>query len=129
MITLIKSWFNKHFSHPDAMLIILFILLGTIVLYFFGGMLAPVFGAIVIAYMLEGLVQYLFHRGLSRNFAVILSFAIFLAALLFVVIGLVPVVSKQDSSFLDDLPVDLSTASCNNSGVNISNSGDTLSKD
>ena len=104
MITLIKSWFNTHFSHPDAMLIILFILLGTLVLYFFGGMLAPVIAAIVIAYMLEGLVQYFFHRGLSRNFAVILSFAIFLTALLFVVIGLVPVVSKQVSSFLDDLP-------------------------
>ena len=104
MITLIKSWFKTNFSHPDAMLIVLFLFLATLILFFFGEMLAPVIGAIVIAYMLEALVQYLISRGLHRSYAVVVSFAIFLAALLFVVIGLIPIVSKQVSSFLDDLP-------------------------
>ena len=58
----------------------------------------------MIAYMLEALVQYFVSRGILRNFSVVLTFLVFLAALLFVVIGVIPVVSTQISSFLDDLP-------------------------
>jgi len=104
MIASIKSWFRDRFSHPDAVLIVIFLLVASTTIFFFGEMLAPVLGAIVIAYMLEALVQYFVKRSIPRIIGVFLSFFIFLAALLFIVIGIIPVVSKQVSNFLHDLP-------------------------
>ena len=104
MFDSIKNWLNAHFSHPDAVLIVFFFVVASTTIFFFGEMLAPVLAAIVIAYMLEALVQYFTAKAIRRIFSVILAFSMFLAAFLFFVIGVIPVISKQVSSFLHDLP-------------------------
>jgi putative permease len=81
-----------------------FLVASFILVFFFGGMLAPVLAALVIAYLLEGSVAYLESRGLSRIFAVSIVYTLFVTVLAFLVIGLAPVVSRQLSNFVQDLP-------------------------
>jgi putative permease len=69
-----------------------------------GGMLAPVLASMVIAFLLEGPVAYLERLFIPRIFAVIIVCLAFVAFLLFLVLGLLPVLSEQISQFFQQLP-------------------------
>ena len=104
MIEYVRDWYERHFSHPQAVLLVVFLGVGLAVVLFLGKMLAPLLASIVIAYLLEASVQSLERRGLGRLLAVTIVFCAFLAVLAFLVIGLAPIVSRQLSNFLHELP-------------------------
>lgn len=104
MFESVKEWYQRHFSHPEAVLLVVFLLTGFVIIIYFGKMLAPLLASVVIAYLLEATVQTLERRGCGRNLAVIVVFSLFLAVLAFLVIGLAPIVSRQLSNFVQDLP-------------------------
>ena len=104
MIELVSDWYQRHFSHPQAVLLVVFLVASFILAFFFGDMLAPVLAALVIAYLLEGSVAYLESRELSRIVAVLIVFTVFITVLAFLVIGLAPIVSRQLTNFVHDLP-------------------------
>lgn len=104
MIEYVSSWYKRHFSHPQAVLLIVFLLASFVTLFFFGQMLAPVLASLVIAYLLEGPVRELESRRLTRILAVIIVYLIFVAVLAFLVVGLAPIVSRQLANFVQELP-------------------------
>lgn len=110
MLEFLKDWYERHFSHPEAVLLVVLLLTGFIVVAYFGQMLAPLLASLVIAYLLEASVNSLERRGLGRILAVTLVFTVFLAVLAFLVIGLVPLVSRQLTNFVQDLPSTISHA-------------------
>ena len=79
---LITAWFNRNFSDPQVVILglALVILLAAVLL--FGRMLAPVLAAIVIAYLLDGLIAPLQYRGTPRIIAVLIVYLAFLLSLI-----------------------------------------------
>jgi putative permease len=73
-------------------------------MYFMGGMLAPFFAAIIIAYMLEGSISTLETKNIPRILAVNMVFILFVTFLAFLVVVLLPIISRQASQFFQDLP-------------------------
>jgi putative permease len=67
-------------------------------------MLAPVFASIVIAYLLEAVVIRLQLLGLPRLASVLLVFLLFLASLFFLFFGLVPMLIRQLTQLVQQLP-------------------------
>ncbi len=104
MIDVIKGWFEKHFSDPQAIILISILVLGAILVLYWGRILTPVLAGIVIAYVLEGLVCRLNHLGMPRFAAFLLSYALFITALSLVLFGLVPLVISQLSQLITDFP-------------------------
>lgn len=105
MLIVIKSWFRRYFSDPEA--VFLFFLLLTILLafMFFGKMMAPVVASIMIAYLLEWPVQQLLQRlKFPRLLAVSLVFTGFLALLAYAIFGLLPLLSEQISNLVSQWP-------------------------
>jgi putative permease len=100
----LKSWFKRTFSDPQVIILVLFLLIGAIVVFGLGRFLAPVFASIVIAYLLEALVFRLEQSGLPRLPVVILAFLLFLAILFFALFGLVPMLSAQLTSLVQQFP-------------------------
>ncbi len=100
----IKDWFRRYFSDPQAVLLtaLLAIVFGTI--YLLGNMLAPVLAAIVIAYLLEGVVRILERRGARRLGVVFLVFLVFMAFLLFLFFAVGPMLWVQTAQLLGELP-------------------------
>lgn len=98
------SWYRRYFSHPQAVLLVMLLAVSVLVLVVFGGMLAPVLAAVVIAYLLEGSVQTLERLGIRRLLAVTVVFFVFLALLSFFVVGALPILYKQLYTFVQDLP-------------------------
>ena len=104
MIDVIKGWFEKHFSDPQAIILVSILLLGAILVLYWGTILTPVLAGVVIAYVLEGLVCRLNHLGMPRFAAFLLSYALFVTALALILFGLVPLVISQVSQLVVDFP-------------------------
>ena len=104
MLDIVGIWYRRYLSHPQAVLLVLLLLIGAIVILYFGHMLAPALAAAVIAYLLEGTVNQLQRRGLPRLVAVAIVFTLFLAVLIFLLLGLMPILSRQVTNFIQELP-------------------------
>ena len=81
-----------------------FLLIGFLVVWWLGGSLWVVFAAIVIAYLLEALVQRLTRRGVPRLISVMLVFTLFMAGLIAALFGLVPMLIRQLTALVQAIP-------------------------
>jgi len=104
MIEVLKGWFHKYFTDPQAVLLAVLLLFGFTVVLTFGTMLGPVLIALVVAYLLDGLIQAMEQRGSPRLVAVLLVYILFLAILLFLLVGLMPLMSQQAADLIEALP-------------------------
>ncbi len=104
IIEVIKSWFEKHFSDPQAIMLVSILVLGLILLLYLGAVLTPVLAAVIIAYILEGLVKRITRLGVPRLISFLISYALFIAALALTLFGLVPLIISQVSDLVTDFP-------------------------
>jgi len=103
-VEIIRNWFHRHLSDPQVIGLAVVLLSGFVIMYAAGDMLAPVIASIIIAYLLEGLVTHLEGRGSPRLAAVIIVFSAFMAFLVFVTFGLMPLLSRQATQLVQELP-------------------------
>jgi len=104
MITLINNWLNRNFSDPQIIILSLMIIIGFFSIFMLGEMLAPVFAGVVIAYLLEGIVNGMQQCHVPRFPSVIIVFCVFLACMMLLTIGLLPALSRQIGQFVQQLP-------------------------
>lgn len=104
MFDFIQSWYRRYFTDPQAALLVVLIVISAIVLITMGKMLAPLFAALIIAYLLEGAVKKLERKNIARFWSVLIVFTLFLIFMLFMLLGLMPILSKQVSQFFQEVP-------------------------
>jgi putative permease len=104
----ITDWFKRYFSDPQIVFLTLFLLSGFGVVLTMGDMLAPVLASIVIAYLLEGIVSLLEHYSIPRLISVIIVFILFMVFVLLVALGLMPLLSRQVTDFVQQMPAMIS---------------------
>ena len=104
MIDVVKNWFEKHFSDPQAIILVVFLLLGAVLVLYWGKILTPVIASVVIAYILEGLVSKIKNFGVPRFVAFLISYTLFVTAVALILFGLVPLVISQVSQLIVDFP-------------------------
>ncbi|WP_126456191.1 AI-2E family transporter [Sulfuriflexus mobilis] len=109
MFEVIGSWFKRHFSDPQVVMLAVLLLFGFLVVIYLGEMLAPVLAGLVIAYLLEGLIGLLQRRGVPRLIGVWTAFLLFVVVLVFLIFGLVPLLSTQVAQFVKELPTMIAT--------------------
>lgn len=100
----IRDWFRRHFNNPQVVSLAVFLIVGFAGIMLFGDMLAPVLASVVIAYLLEGVVAALEQRGVRRVLAVSLVFVVFMAVLMFMLLGLLPRLSHQATQLIQAFP-------------------------
>jgi predicted PurR-regulated permease PerM len=101
---ILKDWFKRYFSDPQVVILALFLGLGFVGIFFFGRMLAPALTAVVLAYLLEGLVAKLQRLRLPRAAAVTTVYLCFLISLILGVVVLAPKLYQQVETFVVDVP-------------------------
>jgi putative permease len=107
-VELLKNWFRRTFSDPQVVLLALILVSGVLFFLGFGRMLWPVLASVVVAYLLEAGVQLLQRVGLGRVPSVLVIFLLFLASLVFLLFGVVPIISRQLTQLVGNLPTYLS---------------------
>ncbi len=103
-MNVLRAWFDRNFSNPQTVILALLLVGGFVVVFYMGSMLTPLLAAVVIAYLLEAIVQLAERRGAPRLPAVILVFLLFIVVFLFLMLWLVPVLSRQVAQLAKDLP-------------------------
>ena len=104
MIKLINDWYTRHFSDPQVAILAFLLLLGFGVVYFAGNLLTPPFAAVIIAYLLDGAVLFLRRFKVPQFVAMVLTFSVFMLCLLIVMFILAPLMFKQTTQFMLEIP-------------------------
>ena len=104
MTNAIRAWFERHFSDPQVIGLAAVLIGGFAIIFLAGEMLTPVIASIVIAYLLEGLIGVLERMRVPRLAAVIVVFVAFMTTLIFVMFGLLPLLSRQATQLVQQLP-------------------------
>jgi putative permease len=103
-MNLLTSWFKRTFADPQVVILGIVLVAGFAIILGLGRILAPFFASVVIAYLLEAAVTRLQKVGLSRLASVLLVFLLFLAGLFFLLFGLVPMLTRQLTQLVQQLP-------------------------
>ncbi len=104
MIKLLNDWYSRHFNDPQVAILALLIFVSATLLYFIGDILAPLLAAIIIAYLLDGVVLACVKHKIPRFIAIILTFSVFIIFLLVVLFILAPLIFRQGSDFVLEIP-------------------------
>jgi putative permease len=103
-LELLKNWFKRYFSDPQVVILGVVLLVGLFIVIGLGKWLAPMFTAIIVAYLLEALVTKLQRTGLPRMPAVIVVFLGFMALLFFLLFVVIPRISRQLTQLVQQFP-------------------------
>jgi len=100
----IGTWFKRHFSDPQVVLLWFLVLIGFLIIVLLGHMLAPVLASVAVAYLLQGLISILERIKIPRSVAVVTVFSGFMLFLAFLSIRLLPLLWQQFAEFFQQLP-------------------------
>ncbi|MEZ5537917.1 MAG: AI-2E family transporter [Thiolinea sp.] len=109
MIKLLNDWYNQHFSNPQVAILALLLLFGLAMVVFVGDILAPLLAAVIIAYLLDGGVDFMREFKVPRFISVVAVFSLFLLLLLIILFVLAPLLFKQATQFVLEIPGMLTT--------------------
>jgi len=107
---ILQKWMNKYFSDPEAVILALLLIGAILFIIFLGGMLAPFIAAIILAYLLEGLVVRLEKLHCPHWVAVILVFLLFIGIVAVSLFFLLPLLWQQTIALVTELPLMLNKA-------------------
>lgn len=104
MLRQFRSWYERHFSDPQVVILATVLLFGLGLIVFAGRILAPLIASVIIAYLLEGAVRILERHKLPRFAAVIVVFSLFLSLFISMMLLLLPLLAGQLSQLAQELP-------------------------
>lgn len=103
-MNIVTEWYHRYVSDPQVVILAVLLAAGSIIMLTLGQMLAPVLAGVVIAYLLDGVVEKLNRMGMPRLPAVVLVFLVFMTFVVFAVLWLAPRLSEQVTQLVRQLP-------------------------
>lgn len=104
-MNILREWYHRHFSDPQVVILAGILIAGLVVIVTVGDMLIPVLMGVVIAYLLDGVVEKCTRLHAPRISAVVLVFILFISFLVFATFWMVPRLSSQLTQLVQQLPV------------------------
>ncbi len=103
-MNIIRDWFNRYFSDPQVVLLVLLIVGAVLAIILLGNMLAPAIAAVVLAFLLDGPADWLRRRGVSNIISVTIVFVSFLTIAFIAFVAILPPITGQFAQFFGLLP-------------------------
>ena len=105
MFKFFKDWYESHLTDPNQVALALIILSITLITYILLSTVAPILVAIVLAYMLEGVVGRINESNqVRRESIVLIVYVSFLAIAIITLFLLVPIMLDQLTLLIKTLP-------------------------
>jgi putative permease len=104
MRKVLQRWVAQYFGTEEAVLLSVFLVASIIIVATLGDVLGPVIAALIFAFLLQGVVNALQNYGLSKIVAVLSTYILFLVTFITVLVVLIPIVGRQTSLLLKELP-------------------------
>ncbi len=104
MKKLLNDFLDRYFHDEESIILLVLLISGLAVLLLLGGVLAPLITAVIIAYLMQGLVNLLLKYGLSVRVAFGVVYTVFMSVFLLVLLYLLPRVWNQLRRLISELP-------------------------
>ena len=104
MKQVLSRWLGRYFGNEEAVLLAVMLLVSLAVMATIGGFLGPLFTALILSFLLQGVVNALQRAGASPRVSMVTSYVLFLMGLIAILVGLVPIVGRQMSLLLAEVP-------------------------
>jgi putative permease len=104
MLEIFNKWYDRYLFEEESVLLIVLVILSLILLATIGDILAPLLAAIVLAYLVQGVVNLLCRLGLPPWLGFALAFTVFMGAFFAVLLGLMPLVWRQSIGLITEVP-------------------------
>lgn len=104
MIHFSKKWSKRYFSNPQAVFLGLLLLVCLVLVVFMGHILAPVIASVIIAYLLQGVANYLIKWRIPRIWAVSIVYVGFVGIFLLAVLIAWPIIWQQLLKLYNEMP-------------------------
>lgn len=102
MINILKQWYHRYFTDPQTVMFAFILIFGALLIVVMNAHLMPILIGVIIAYLFEGFVVRL---HLNRAVGASIVTAIILAAILLMLFVLLPLLSRQVSELIRELPI------------------------
>ena len=79
MKEVLTRWYQRYLSEEEAVVLLVLLVAAFVVMLAFGEILAPVFVAVILAYLMQGVANVMRHRGLPAELSVAISTLLFLS--------------------------------------------------
>ncbi len=103
-MNIINDWFKRFLSDRQMIILTVLLLAGLLAVLFAGKYLTPVIASLIIAYLLEGIVQNTQRLNIPRMVAVSAVFTIFFLVMLILLLLLIPLLIRQATQLLQQVP-------------------------
>jgi putative permease len=100
----LTKWYRRYLSEEEAVVLLVLLAAAFGVTLAFGDILAPVFVAVILAYLMQGVANFMRHRGLPAEVSVAISTLLFLGGFVAVLFGLAPLVWRQLVALVREAP-------------------------
>jgi putative permease len=104
MFKLFRDWYTRKFSDPHAVTLVVILACAFLFIALFSHLLMPVLVALAIAFLLDLPVNRMISLNLSRTGAAAFVVFTFVGLMLISMLGLMPIIWKQSSSLLQEVP-------------------------
>lgn len=104
MINILKQWYERYFTDPQTVIFAFILVFGFLLIVVMNAHLMPILIGIIIAYLFEGLVIRMGQINLNRTIAASFATAVILTAIVLTLFVLLPLLSRQVSELIRDLP-------------------------
>ncbi|MFK8043464.1 AI-2E family transporter [Congregibacter sp.] len=104
MLEILNKWYQRYLFEEESVLLLVLILLSLVLLATIGDILAPLLASIVLAYLVQGVVNLLCRLGLPPWLGFFLAFTVFMGAFFAVLLGLLPLVWRQSIGLITEVP-------------------------
>tara|TARA_B100001564_G_scaffold358877_1_gene378783 strand:- start:1052 stop:2113 length:1062 start_codon:yes stop_codon:yes gene_type:complete len=106
MFKFFKDWYESHLTDPNQVALALIVLSITLITYILLSTVAPILVAIILAYMLEGMVgRFNQSSNLGREAIVLFVYVSFIAISIIMLFLLIPIMLEQLTLFIKALPL------------------------
>ena len=104
----LKERFNRFLPNAQAFSLAVILLVSFVLIYSMSNILKPVYIAIVLAYFLEGVVAMIERMHVPRFIAVCVVFSCFMAAFIYLLFYLMPLITQQAVELVQNIPAFIS---------------------
>jgi putative permease len=103
MFDYLKNFFRSYFYEEEQFAALFLIVIIGLSLFFIGSTISPILIGILIAYLLNGLMNLFESKGFKKNLCFYLTFSIFIFIYILIFLTL-PLITSQIGSLLNELP-------------------------
>lgn len=104
MIKVLGRWLDRYFAEEEAVLVVVLLIAAMVIVLTMGVVLAPMFTAIIIAFLMQGLVAKLVQWGAPHLVAVIIAFLVLVSGIALGLLVLLPAMWKQILNLIAEAP-------------------------